>query len=168
MSTTAVAIPVFQPLSEEMSECIRVASRAEVDETDEADGFARLVDKISAAGDPASVTILIPEGGPGRLESETFSALSRGAFCFCKVQGMPGARSTYGVCSDYSEGYGVRPIPIGTLIRFHTPDFFLVAKSFLLDATSSAVVILGEKRAHGEMSAIGGIISRQVRKICHG
>ena len=111
MSTTAVAIPVFQPLSEEMTECIRVASRAEVDETDEADRFARLVDKISAA--PASPTILIPEGGPGRLESETFSALSRGAFCFCKVQGMPGARSTFGVCSDYSEGCGVRPIPMG-------------------------------------------------------
>ena len=50
----------------------------------------------------------------------------------------------------------MRPVPIGTLIRFHTPDFFLVVESFLLDATSSTVVILGEKRAHSEMSAIGG------------
>ena len=102
MSTTDVAIPVFHLLSEKMSECIRVASRAEVDETDEADGFARLVDKMPAAGFRHHSDF----GG------ETFSALSRGAFCFCKVQGTPGARSTFGVCSDYTDNYGVRPIPI--------------------------------------------------------
>ena len=94
MSTTAVAIPVFQPLSEEMSECIRVASRAEVDETDEADEFARLVDTISAAGVPTSATILIPEGGPGRLESETLSVVVLSAIAKCRgclVLGQPSA-----------------------------------------------------------------------------
>ena len=43
-----------------------------------------------------------------------------------------------------------------TLIRFSLPDFFLVVKGVLLDATSTTVAILGEKRPHQELSVDGG------------
>lgn len=153
---TDLTIPVFVPVSNDVIALITSASRIVVDETDEADAFALLVERMANIAVAAAATIVIPERVPGPTEQENFSFLSKTPLMFCKVQGTPGARSTFGICSEYSEGYGPRPLVVGALIRFPTPDFFLVVKGVLLDATSTTVAILGEKRPHQELSVDGG------------
>ena len=52
-----------------------------------------------------------------------------------------------------------RPVPEGTLLRFPTPDYFLVAREYLLDATraTGGDPQIGDKRPDELM--IGGELS---------
>ena len=94
-------IPVFVPVSNEFGELIELASRLVVDETDDADAFVLLVERVSKTTVTAAATIVIPERAPGPTELENLSFLSRIPLMFCKLQGTPGVRSTFGICSEY-------------------------------------------------------------------
>ena len=49
-----VAMPVFQPLPNEVLDLIRIASRIAIDESDEADALALLIDIVAKAAVPAA------------------------------------------------------------------------------------------------------------------
>lgn len=147
-----VEMPVFHPLPNEVVDLVRIASRLVVDESDEADALCLLIDVVARDAVPAAATIVIPERVPGPAEHEDYKFLSSTHLMFCQLQGTPGIRSTFGVCCKYSKGFGPRPVPVGTLVRFPTPDFLLVVKGVLLEATAGAVTILGDKRPHQELS----------------
>ena len=96
---TDLTIPVFVPVSNDVIALITVASRIVVDETDEADAFALLVERVANTAVTAAATIAIPERVPGPTEQENFSFLSKTRFMFCKVHGTPGVRSIFEIYS---------------------------------------------------------------------
>ena len=99
-----LTIPVFTPVTNDVLALITLASKIVIDESDDADAFALLIDKVAKAAVTAAATIAIPERVPGLTEQEDFSFLSKTPLMFCKLQGVPGVRSTFGICSEYSHG----------------------------------------------------------------
>lgn len=103
MSTPSPVIDLMIPtrVTSDVLALITMASNIVIDESDEADAFALLVDKVAKAAVPAAATVMIPERVPGSTEHEDF----RFPLLFCKLQGVPGIRSTFGICTEYSR-YG--------------------------------------------------------------
>ena len=89
------------PASNDVVELTTMASKIVVDEADEADAFAILVERVAKTAVTATATIVIPERAPGPTEQENFSFLSKIPLMFCKLQETPGIFSTFGVCSEY-------------------------------------------------------------------
>jgi hypothetical protein len=97
-----------------------------------------MVERMPVVQIPLRATILIPDRGPELDEFENFSYLGSCALMFCMIQQLPGDRSTIATCTAYTATYGNRPVSEGTLLRFPTPDYFLVARVYLLDDTRAA------------------------------
>jgi hypothetical protein len=113
---------------------------------------------MAAAQVPLAATIIVPERGPETDELKNFSYLGACALMFCVIQQPPGDRSTIAICSAYTATYGDRPVLEGTLLRFPTPDYFLVARGHLLDATRATGrnPQIGDKRPRPAALVISG------------
>ena len=156
-------MPQFSQISPAMKLLVDTASRCVEDESFDADQFGLFATRLSAALLPANSTILVPERAPRPPEEENFQYLSQCPLLMCIIQGTPGTRSTFGIVSGYSEFYTDCILPIGSLISFSTPDFFITAKGLLITATERAVTStggvepnLGQKRVRNELLDIGG------------
>ena len=140
LTTGCVIMPQFLQISPAMNLLVDVASRCVADESFAANQFGLFTSRLSASLLPANATILVPERAPRPPEEENFEFLSQ---CPLLIQGQPGTRSTFGIISCYSEFHTDCILPIGSLISFSTPDFFITVKSLLITATERAVTSTG-------------------------
>jgi hypothetical protein len=126
-------VPAFAVASEELQTLIEHASKSVEDNSFEADGLAKRLQKGEVA---PNAMVLIPERAPMAEEMENFSYLSQCAFLLFQVQGLPGPRSTFGTCAGYTSHFMDCLIPVGTSLRFSTPDYFLVVRGQFPEATA--------------------------------
>lgn len=146
-------VPAFVVASEEMQTLVEHASRATQDDSFAADGLAAIASKLPKGDLASDATILVPERAPLVGEEENFAYLSQCAFLLFKVQGCPGPRSTFGSCIGYTSTFLDCTVPVGTRVRFNTPDFFLVARGQFTESAPRVVAEAqaGEKRARDQL-----------------
>lgn len=150
-------VPAFAVASEELQSLIEHSSRSVVDNSFEADGLAAVANRINKGEVAPNAMILIPERAPMAEEAENFSYLSQCAFLLFQVQGLPGPRSTFGTCAGYTSHFMDCSIPVGTLLRFNTPDYFLVARGQFPEATPP-----GAAATDNENAPLGGKRAREL------
>jgi hypothetical protein len=121
-------VPAFVVGSEELQTLVEHASKSVEENFFEADGLAAVASRLEKGEVAPNAMVLILERAPMAEEEENSSYLSQCAFLLFQVQGLPGPTSTFGTCAGYTSHFMDYSTPVGTLLRFNTPDYFLVAR----------------------------------------
>ena len=130
------------------------------DNSFEADGLVAVASGLEKGEVAPNAMVLIPERAPMAEEEENFSYLSQCAFLLFQVQGLLGPGSTFGTCAGYTSHFMDCSIPVGTLLRFNTPDCFLVARGQFPEAAPRVAAVTDKENAQMGMEtrkgAVGG------------
>lgn len=95
-------MPTFVLLPEEQQTLLATAGQSVQDESEKSDEYAFLVERMPAMQVPLGATILILQRGPDLGELQIFPYLSTCPIMSCVVQKLPGDRTTFAICSNFT------------------------------------------------------------------
>ena len=127
---TDLTFPVFTDLPNGIVLLINGASSAAEDDfTEAAECFAiTRAARIAAAEVLLDDTFFVPSRAPVGAEEWNFSFMGICPLLTFRLKGRPGSRTTFAQFMGYGIGVVDRALMVGTLVKFSTPDFFLIAK----------------------------------------
>lgn len=115
------------------SENASIVHATSTDEDGEAYGVSSAALPISADVQMNAVVIL-PLSPPEEGVAVDFTYVAASPAAYIQVHERPQALMTYGHCLGYSAGIAERPVAVGSLVKFPSQAYYLIAKPRLLAA----------------------------------
>ena len=110
-------------------------------------------ERVTALSLGQGKTVLVPISVPEEGTVVDFAFLSSSQMAYLTIRGRPGVHATFAQIIGYTTGVDSCPLPVGSLVKFPTPTFFLAAIGDQLAATTRRIGTSAD--VEGTTAAVG-------------